>query len=113
MATVDDVRDLGLTLPRSYEVWVHGRRKFRVGRIVYVAFSRDEDTMGCGFPKEERAAMVAAEPDKFQLPRPSDQRYQWIEVRLDAVDAQEARELVLDAWRMCVPKRVAAEFLGR
>jgi hypothetical protein len=113
VATVDDVRDLALTLPRSYEVWVHGRRKFRVGQIVYVAFSRDEETMGCGFPKEERAAMVAAEPDKFQMPRPSDLRFQWIEVRLEAVDEQEARELVLDAWRMCVPKKVAAEYFGR
>ena len=113
MATVEDVRDLGLTLPRSYEVWVHGRRKFRVGQIVYVAFSRDEEMMGCGFPKEERAAMVAAEPEKFFMPRPSDLRYQWIEVRLAAVDEEEARELVLDAWRMCVPKKVAAEYFGR
>lgn len=113
MASVDDFREFALGLPRSSEAWVHGRRKFRVGRIVYVAFSRDEETMGCGFPKEERAAMVAAEPDKFFMPRPSDLRYQWIEVRLAAVDEVEARELVLDAWRMCVPKRVAAEFLGQ
>ena len=113
VATVDDVREFALSLPRSYEAWVRGRRKFRVGRIVFVAFSRDEETMGCGFPKEERAAMVAAEPDKFLMPSASDLRYQWIEVRLDAVDEVEARELVLDAWRMCVPKKVAAEFLGR
>lgn len=113
MATVKDVRDLGLTLPRSTEVWVRGRRKFRVGQIVYVAFDRAEDMMGCGFPKEERAAMVAAEPDKFVMPGAGDLRYQWIEVRLDAVDADEARELVLDAWRMCVPKGVSAEYLGR
>lgn len=112
VATVEDVRDLALTLPRSTEAWVRGRRKFRVGRIVYVAFSRDEETMGCGFPKEERAAMVAAEPDKFVMPAPADLRYQWIEVRLAAIDDVEARELVLDAWRMCVPKRVAAEYLS-
>lgn len=113
VATVDDVREFALSLPRSYEAWVRGRRKFRVGRIVFVAFSRDEETMGCGFPKEERAAMIAAEPEKFLMPAASDLRYQWIEVRLDAVDEVEARELVLDAWRMCVPKKVAAEFLGR
>jgi len=113
MATVEDVRELALSLPRSSEAWVRGRRKFRVGRIVYLAFSRDEETMGCGFPKEERAAMVAAEPDKFCMPGPSDLRYQWIEVRLGAVDEDEARELVLDAWRMCVPKKVAAAYLGR
>lgn len=33
----------------------------------------------------------------------------WL-VRLDAIDEDEMRELVLDAWRMVVPKRVAAAF---
>ena len=87
---------------------VRDQIKFRVGRIVYVAFSRNETVMGVGFPKEERAAMVAAEPDKFLLPGKSDMRYNWIHVRLDAIDLDEVRELVLDAWRMCVPKKVAA-----
>ncbi|HEV7423354.1 MAG TPA: hypothetical protein VGO30_26535, partial [Mycobacterium sp.] len=59
-------------------------------------------------PKEERAAMAAAEPDKFMLPRKSDMRYNWIHVRLGAIDLEELRELVIDAWRMCVPKKVAA-----
>jgi hypothetical protein len=39
-------------------------------------------------------------------------RYQWVRVRLAAIDEAEMRELVLDAWRMCVPKRVAAEYLA-
>jgi hypothetical protein len=106
--TVDDVRRITASLPRSYEVVVRDQIKFRVGPIVFVAFSRDETVMGVGFPKEERAAMVAAEPDKFMFPRKSDMRYNWIDVRLDAVDLEEVRELVLDAWRMCVPKKVAA-----
>jgi hypothetical protein len=89
-------------------VVVRDQIKFRVGQIVYVAFSRDETVMGVGFPKEERAAMVAAEPDKFMLPRTSDMRYNWIHVRLDAIDLEEVRELVIDGWRMCVPKKVAA-----
>ena len=106
--TVDDVRRIASTLPRSYEVVVRDRIKFRVGSLVYVAFSRDETVMGVGFPKEERAAMVEAEPDKFMLPRESEMRYNWIEVRLDAIDPTELRELVIDGWRMCVPKSVAA-----
>lgn len=110
--TLDDVRDFALTLPRAYEALVRDRVKFRVGRIVFVAFSRDERQMGFGFPKEERAALVASEPEKFLMPRTSDLRYNWVEVRLDELDHEEMRELVLDAWRMCVPKRVAAEFLG-
>ena len=88
------------------------RVKFRVGRIVYLAFSSDETMMGFAFPKEEREALVESEPDKFLMPKPSDLRYNWVVVRLEAIDADEMRELVLDAWRMVVPKRVAREHLG-
>jgi hypothetical protein len=108
MITVDDVRGITSTLPRSYEVVVRDQIKFRVGQLVFAAFSRDETILGVGFPKEERAAMVAAQPDKFMLPRQSDMRYNWIHVRLDAIDLEELRELVIDGWRMCVPKSVAA-----
>lgn len=107
MITVDEVRRITSALPRSYEVVVRDQIKFRVGQLVYVAFSRDETVMGVAFPKEERAAMVDAEPDKFMLPRKSDMRYNWIDVRLDAIDLEELRELVIDGWRMCVPKKVS------
>ncbi len=112
MSTIDDVRALVRDLPRSYEVLVHDRVKFRVGQIVYLAFSRDEQTMGFAFPKVEREALVASDPNKFRLPRQSDLRFNWVEVRLDAIEDIEMRELVLDAWRMVVPKRVATEHLG-
>jgi len=112
MVTLDDVRALALTLPRSYEAVVRDRLKFRVGRIVYLAFAKDETMMGFAFPKEERAALVESEPDKFLMPKPSDLRYNWVVVRLEAIDEEEMRELVLDAWRMVVPKGVARDFLG-
>jgi len=108
MVTVADVRALALRLPRTTEVLVRDRIKFRVGQIVYVAFSRDETIMGFAFPKEEREALVASEPDKFMLPGVSDMRYNWVHVRMAALDVTEMRELVLDAWRMVVPKRVSA-----
>ena len=112
MVTVDDVRELAETLPRSYEVLVHDRVKFRVGSMVYVAFSQDEQTMGFAFPKEERAALVAAEPGKFALPPTSDLRFNWVMVRLAAIDVAEMTELVLGAWTMVVPKKVSRERLG-
>ena len=108
--TIDDVRAVATTLPRSYEVLVRDRVKFRVGRIVYLAFSRDETEMGFGFPKEEREALVASEPEKFMMPSRADMRYHWVDVRMAAIDVTEMRELVIDAWRMVVPKRVAAEY---
>jgi hypothetical protein len=112
MVTIDDVRRVALDLPRAYEVLVRDRVKFRVGQIVFVAFSRDETQMGFGFPREEREALVQSEPDKFLMPSKGDMRYQWVEARMEALDEDEMRELVIDAWRMCVPKKVAAEYLG-
>jgi hypothetical protein len=109
MVTAADVRRVALSLPRAYEALVHDRVKFRVGRLVFVSLSRDETCMGFGFPKEERAALIAAEPDKFFMPIRSDERYNWVRVWLAAIDRAEMRELVVDAWAMCVPKRVAAE----
>lgn len=112
MTTIEDVRALASQLPRSYEALVRDRVRFRVGRLVYLAFSRDETVMGFAFPKEERDALVASEPDKFLMPRPTELRYNWVHVRLDALDQDEMRELVIDAWRMVVPKSVAAAYLG-
>ena len=110
VVTIDEVRALAMTLPRTTEALVRGRVKFRVGRIVYLAFSRDETLMGFAFPKEWRDALVETEPDKFMLPRESDLRYNWAVVRLAAIDAEEMRGLVIDAWAMVVPKKVSAPY---
>ena len=110
VVTIDDVRAFAAGLPRTTEAFVQGRVKFRVGRIVYLAFSRDEALMGFGFPKEWREALVESDPAKFMLPRQSDLRYNWAVVRLAAIDEDEMRELVLDAWQMVVPKKVALAY---
>ena len=110
MVTADEIRAVAQTLPRSYEVLVRGRIKFRVGQIVWLALSKDGERMGCGFPKELRQAAVEAEPDKFELPSESDMRFNWIHVRLDAIDADEMRDLVEEAWSRAVPLFVAQEY---
>jgi hypothetical protein len=110
MAVIDDVRPLGAELERSYPVYVRGRLKFRVKQIVYVAFSSDERVMGFAFPKEEREALVASAPHKFQMPSASDLRFNWVHADLAALDPTEARELVVDAWRMVVPKKVSGAY---
>jgi hypothetical protein len=110
MAVIEDVRPLGAELERSYEVYVHGRLKFRVKQIVYVAFSPDETVMGFAFPKEERTGLVASDPRKFSLPSPSDMRFNWVHADLAALDPGEARELVVDAWRMVVPQKLSRAY---
>ena len=110
MVSTDEIRALAQTLPRSYEVFVRGQIKFRVGQIVWLALSKDGERMGCGFPKEMRQSAVAAEPHKFQLPSESDMRFNWIHVCLDAIDHAEMRDLVEEAWSSVVPLYVAQEY---
>jgi len=110
--TAEDVRRFAAPLPRTEVAIVRESLKFRVRSIVYLAIAPDEQTIGFAFPKAERAALVASEPTKFHLPRASDMRFNWVEARLAALDRDEMRELVLDAWRMVVPKKVVAAYLA-
>ena len=112
MVTVDDVRRVARNLPRTTEHLIHDRVKFRVGKIVYVAFSRDETVLGFAFPKEEREALVASAPAVFHLPGASDMRFHWVQAWLSTLDEPLMEEMVLDAWRMVVPKKVSAAYVA-
>jgi hypothetical protein len=111
VVSIADIREIVSGLPRAYEAVVADRIKFRVGRLVFVSLSRDEALMGFAFPKLEREALVASDPDKFLMPLASDERYNWVRARLAALDFEELRELIIDAWTMCVPKKVAASIV--
>ena len=111
MATVEEVRRIAMSLPRTSEHLIRDHVKFRVGRLVYASVSPDEERLGFGFPKEERTALVASDPATFMMPLPADERYQWVRARLAALDPDELRELLIDAWRMVMPKTIAARWL--
>jgi len=105
------VRRIAMSLPRTTEHLVGDNTKFRVGRLVYASVSADEERLGFGFPKEERAALVASEPDKFMMPLRNDERYNWARARLPVLDEDELRELLTDAWCMVVSRKTAASYL--
>jgi len=113
MVAVDDVWRIAGELPGACEVVVRDRVKFRVGRYVYLAFSRDETVMGFGYLREERDALVASDPETFLPPDRVDERYHWVQARMAALDEQQLRELVVDAWRIAAPKRLIAQHLER
>ena len=111
VATLEYVRRIAMSLPRTSEHLIRDHTKFRVGALVYASVSADEERLGFGFPKEERAALVASEPGKFMMPLRSDERYQWVRAALPVLEVDELRELLIDAWCMVVPKKVAASYL--
>lgn len=112
MANLEDVRQIAMSLPRTTEHLVGDNTKFRVGRLVYASVSADEERLGFGFPKEERAALVASEPGKFMMPLRSDERYNWVRAKLAALESDELREILIDAWCMVVSKKTSASYLA-
>ena len=75
--------------------------------------SRDETLIGFGFPKVERAALVEADPVRYFLPPASDMRYNWVCARMAELDPELLRDHLLEAWAMCVPKKVSSAYLGQ
>ena len=107
---VERVRTIAARLPRSYEVVVRGRLKFRVGQIVWLSFSHDQTMIGFSFPKELREALVEAEPNKYVMPTGSDLRFNRVHAYPAALAPDELEELVEDAWATVVPQYVAHEY---
>ena len=58
---------------------------------------------------DEQAALVEMRPDTFFVP-PYVGPNGWIGVRVSKIDAQEAGELLTEAWRMTAAKRAVAAF---
>jgi hypothetical protein len=110
VVTLDDVRAIATQLPRATEAFFRGQVKFRAGRLVFATVSADDRILGFAYPKDERDELIASDPERFLLPGASDLRYNWVWARMDRLDLDELYELVVDAWRMCVPKSVAARY---
>jgi hypothetical protein len=106
----DDVRRMALELPATTEKLAWGMPTFRVKGKIFVWLGEDDASMGMKCPTEDRAELIAAEPHKFFLRDGHDDTGNWIRVRLAAVDDHdELRAMIVDAWRLTAPARLAAE----
>ncbi|MGW4689383.1 MmcQ/YjbR family DNA-binding protein [Streptomyces sp. NPDC004244] len=106
--TAEDVRTTALSLPDSSEKLSWGMPTFRVGSRIFAALGDDDTTMGVKCPKEDRAELIAAEPDTFFIRTGHDDDHSWLRVRLGALeDRAELRAILVDSWRQAAPTRLA------
>lgn len=112
MVTAEQVREVALALPETTEKMAWGQPTFRVRNKIFVSLSDDDTAIGVKVPREERADLIAAEPEKFFMKAGHDDNYDWMRVRLAAIDRDELRTILVDSWRQVAPKRLAATLPG-
>jgi hypothetical protein len=111
MASDDDVRAIALSLPETEERPSYGTPGFRVKDRLFARIREPGVLVLWVADEGEKDFLLRAEPDKF-FTTPHYDGYPSVLVRLGAVDREELRELLTDAWRVRAPKRLADAFEG-
>lgn len=107
MVTVSDIRRVALSLPDAFEQDSYGSRPSWRTTPRMFAWLRDEPEALVVWVEsvEEKEALIAAEPAKFFTTSHYDGQ-PIVLVRLEAVDVDEATELITESWRLRAPKSV-------
>ena len=111
MVTAAELRELALGLPGAQERETWGHPTFRVRDKIFASMYEGDDgaIATVKASPEEQTVLVSADPATFGLASHVG-RYGWTTIRLDRVDRDELRELVVEAWRRTAPKRAVATF---
>ncbi|MFJ8545110.1 MmcQ/YjbR family DNA-binding protein [Streptomyces sp. NPDC093586] len=106
MPDAEDVRRIALSLPDTTEKTAWSMPTFRVAGKMFATLPEDETSMAVRCPKEERAELVLAEPDKFWIAG-HEAQFAWVRVRLAVLDGEdELRDVLADSWRQAAPSRL-------
>ncbi|MDX2382063.1 MAG: MmcQ/YjbR family DNA-binding protein [Acidimicrobiia bacterium] len=107
----DDIREIALSLPGAYEqASFGGRPSFRTKPRMFCWIREDPEALMVFLDSlEDKEMLLASDPDTF-FTTPHYDGYAAILVNLDALEADEARELVTDSWRLRAPKKLVKEF---
>jgi hypothetical protein len=105
----DRVREISLALPETEQSMSWGTPSFKARGKMFLRQHEDDDLIVLKVERHERDALTAERPDTF-IVTPHYENYQYMLVRTVALDTDELRELITDAWRLCVPKTVARRY---
>jgi len=109
MVTFAQVREMALALPEVTQGPSWGTTSFKVRNKLFVRQHEDGESVVVKVAPDEREALVAERPDTFVV-TPHYEPYPLMLVRMARIDMDEMHEIVVEAWRMVAPKRLAAAY---
>jgi hypothetical protein len=100
-ATFEDVRRIALSLQDVEESTSYGTPAFKVGGKLLARLREDGDSLVVGTTFEERAEMMASEPETYYI---TDHylNYPLVLVRLSRIHSDALRDLLARAWRLAL-----------
>lgn len=105
MVTINEVRTIALSLPETEEKLHQGKVSFRVRNKIFAVIQPDGVTVTIKTTMEERTAYTSMAPDTFKLPE-SFAHLAYMNIRLDRVEPDEFRDLLMQAWKYTAPKTI-------
>lgn len=112
MAGWDDVRRIALSFPEAEESG-EDRTAFRVrGKLfAWAARERDGGGLAVRVEREEKELILESNPSVY-FTSPHYDGWPGIQIRLEAIDEDELRERLEDAWLIQAPKGLAAAYVA-
>ena len=109
MVTLEDVRELALSLPSTIEKSSYGTPGFRVTDKLFARIHDNDMWLVLMADRSQRVFLHDAEPDKYFW-TPHYENYDAFLVNLDAIDREELRDVLTMAWVFRAPLRLVDAF---
>jgi hypothetical protein len=108
MANFDDVRRIAMALPEAEEILTWETDvTFRVRKKIFAIGGDGSDGVSIKATPLTQADLIDRDPETFRSSAYVG-RFGWVTVQLDRIDDATLRDLVVGAWRLTAPKRLAA-----
>ena len=107
----DDVREIALSFP-EVEASSEDRVAFRVRGKLFAWAARERDGGGLGIrvDRDDKQLILDSNPDVYFTSRHYD-GWPGVQIRLEAIDTEELRMRLEDAWLIQAPKKLAATYV--
>ncbi len=107
VTTLDEAREVALSLPEATEMDHHGMASFRVRGKIFATVP-DDGHLRAMVDEDETRVLAASEPSSF-AEMWWGKRLACVQVELASVTPDALREVLIDAWRRKAPKRLVRD----
>ncbi|MFD0674903.1 MmcQ/YjbR family DNA-binding protein [Cohnella sp. GCM10027633] len=111
MISIAEIRKYAMNLPESMEVEHWGKPSFRMKNKIFAVLQEDGVTLTLKTSAEEREIYTQLDPRIFRVPE-TFSNLNYMHVNTELINPEEARLLLLKAWKSVAPKKLIKEFEG-